>query len=323
MAFGEIKGQDRAIAILKGHLNNSRVAGAYLFTGAEAIGKYLAARTFAKALNCSGNKDDSCGTCASCRRIEKNEHPDVHFIDPQDSDAIKIEDIRQLKQNISLRAYEARFKVFVINDAHKLTAEASNALLKILEEPSGSSVIILVTAKPALLFKTVISRCQAVKFFPLERAKLENMLKENYNIEPDPAHFLAYFSEGRIGRCLELNDTDALKDKNTVIDIFTVSRATNLDNLAKQNSKEDIRRYLNTLASWFRDLYLAKLGATPAELINVDRSTEIARSVDSYSWDKLEKIFKCISDSLLYLEQNINVKLTLSNLKAELWKEKS
>ena len=323
MAFGEIKGQEKAIAILRRHLNNARVAGAYLFTGTDGIGKYMAARTFAKVLNCLESKDDSCDTCVSCRKIDKNGHPDVHFIDPQDSDTIKIEDIRQLKQNIGLRAYEAKFKVFVINDAHKLTAEASNALLKILEEPPGSSVIILVTAKPALLFKTVISRCQAVKFFPLERAKLENMLKENYNIEPDPAHFLAYFCEGRIGRCLKFNDPDLLKEKNTIIDIFTASRATNLDNLAKQNSKEDIRRYLNTLASWFRDLYLAKLGTPQAELINTDRREEIARSLDSYSWDKLEKIFKCISDSLLYLEQNINVKLTLSNLKAELWKEKS
>jgi DNA polymerase-3 subunit delta' len=304
-------------------LSRDKLAGAYLFTGPEGIGKYLAARTFAQALNCRNAKDDACGACASCLKIEKNSHPDVHFIDALDAEAIGIEEVRQLKQDISLKSYEAGFKVFLINDAHKLTAEASNALLKILEEPPQDSVIILVTAKPQLLFKTIISRCQRIKFSSLPTVSLEAILKEDYCLDSALAHFLAYFCEGRLGHALRLKDADILKEKNRIINIFNLSSLAGLDSLAKESSRQDIRRYLNLLAGWFRDIYLAKSGIAHAQLINLDRRDELLRLIHRYSWPELENIFKCISDSMGYIEQNINTKLLLSNLKAELWKEKS
>lgn len=314
MSFSDIKGQDKAIGVLKAYLSSFKFAGAYLFTGPEGVGKRLAARTFAKALNCLKQKEDSCDSCPSCLKIEKNNHPDIHFIEPVDSGAIKIEEIRQLKQDISLKSYEAEFKVFIINDAHQLTAEASNALLKILEEPPAESVIILVAAKPQLLFKTIISRCQRIKFSSLQRASLETILKEDYRLDGTLAHFLAYFCEGRIGQTLSLKDTDILREKNRVIDMFSASPTAGLDNLARESTRQDIRRYLNLLAGWFRDIYLMKTGIAHAQLINLDRRDELLRLIHRYSWPELESIFKCISDSLGYIEQNVNTKLLLSNL---------
>ncbi|MFH0739261.1 MAG: DNA polymerase III subunit delta' [Candidatus Omnitrophota bacterium] len=309
MPFKDIKGQARAIEILENSLQHSAIAGAYLFVGEEGIGKYLTAVNFAKAINCLSEDYRSCDSCLSCLKIEKKQHPDVHFIEPQESEAIKIEYMRDLKKEIFFKPYEARKKVFVINNAHNLTAEAANALLKVLEEPPKDSLIILITAKQNLLFKTIVSRCQIIKFSPLARHELEETLNKDYRLDSSRAHFLAYFSEGRLGCALKMKERDILKDKNTIIDEF---EKMTLD------KKEDIRVCLNILASWFRDIYLVKAGLTPAQIINLDRKDELLKLVSRYSWPDLDAIFDTISDSLSYLEHNINTKLLLSNLRVQI-----
>jgi DNA polymerase-3 subunit delta' len=320
MSFKDIKGQDRPIQILKEYLKTAQVAGAYLFTGEDAIGKQLAAFTLAKAINCLDQEYDSCDGCSSCAKIDKGRHPDIHFIGLTNSDNIKIESIRDIKRNIALRPYEAKMKVFIINDAHNLTPEAANSILKILEEPPKDSIFILISSKPALLFKTIISRCKIIKFYPLKRLELKEILRKDYRIENNLAHFLAYFCEGRIGKALKLKDTDILMQKNRVIDEFAISKnPDNLEMLVSQ-SREDLRGQLNILTSWFRDIYLIKTGLTHSELINLDRKDELLKLMNRYTFFDLDEALRSISDSLLYLEQNANIKLLLSNLRAELWK---
>jgi DNA polymerase-3 subunit delta' len=319
MSFGDIKGQERSTQIIKGYLQSSALRGAYLFIGEEGIGKYLVARTLAKAINCLNRQDDSCDNCASCLKIEKRGHPDIHYIELTDSDNIKIEAIRSIKKDISLKPYEAKSKVFIINDAHNLTAEAAGALLKILEEPPKNNLIILVSSKPALLFKTIISRCKIIRFYPLKRPELKQILTKDYSLDDNLAHFLAYFSEGRIGKALKLKDADILKEKNRIIDEFTISRRPNLESLSTQD-RDTVRSLLNILASWFRDMYLVKIGISHSELINLDRRMDLLRIINRYTMFNLDDTLKSISDSLLYLEQNVNIKLLLSNLKAGLWR---
>lgn len=319
MSFSDIRGQDRPARILKGYLNASCLAGGYLFSGPEGIGKKLAARTLAKAVNClEDNTGDSCDRCASCMKIENNQHPDVHIIDYDEAE-IKIDYIRQLQREISFKPYEADKKVFIINDAHKLNPDSSNALLKILEEPPGESLIILITDRPALLFKTILSRCKTIKFSPMSRPSLEEILRKDYRLDKNLSHFLAYFAEGRLGRALSLKDTDILADKNRIIDRFVISDRHSLENLPAQN-RNDIKAYLNILATWFRDIYLIKTGIKDSETINFDRRDDLLRMTGHFSFPELNEIMRCISDSVLYLDQNINTKLLLHNLKLELWK---
>jgi len=331
MSFKDIKDQDKAIQILKEHIRQSRLSHGYLFIGPEGVGKKMAAKALAKALNCENEALDSCDRCVSCLKIEKNQHPDVSIIDAStplnsnyeqsksetgNSQAIKIGHIRQLQKDINLKPYEAKLKVFIIDNAHNLTPEASNALLKILEEPPAKSLIILVSAKPTLLFKTIISRCQVVKFYPLAREQLREVLSRDYGLETNLAHFLAYFCEGRLGKALALKDTDILREKNRIIDTFALYGKSGFENLSIK--REDVRNILNILTTWFRDIYLIKIGMPHLELINFDRKSELLKFMQHFSFMDLDEILNCISDSLSYLEQNINTKLLLSNLRGRI-----
>jgi DNA polymerase-3 subunit delta' len=192
--------------------------------------------------------------------------------------------------------------------------EASNAFLKVLEEPPPDSLIILISAKPELLFKTIISRCRILRFYGLSRNNLEEILRKDYGVkEDDLAHFLAYFCEGSLGKALSLKDIDILVQKNKIIDAFAVKKRFLPESLAIQN-RDSLRDCLNILASWFRDIYLMKAGLPHRELINLDRRDDILRFMGGVSFAQLDKILDCISETLLYIEQNINIRLLLSNL---------
>lgn len=318
MSFKDIKGQDRAVDILKQHLKHKRLANAYLFSGPEGVGKKLAARMLAKTVNCLEGAIECCDECVSCKKIDRQQHPDVHIIDEADSE-IKIEYIRQLQKSINLRPYEAKYKVFIINNAHNLNIASSNAFLKTLEESAGESLIILISDKPALLLKTIISRCQVIKFFPLKRDDVKQILRRDYSVDSNLSHFLAYFYEGRLGSALMRKDSDMLRRKNTVIDEFVNPLKKGFTNLGIEK-REDMRSHLNILASWFRDIYMFKAGLSPSEFINLDRKAELERSASRFSLPELDNILNSISDSFLYLERNVNIKLIQSNLKVELWK---
>ncbi len=317
MGFSEIKGHERPIKLLKSYIERGGLEGGYLFTGPEGIGKKLTAKALAKTVNCERDGLDACGECASCVKIEKNQLPDVRLIECADGQ-IKIEDIRQLQHGMGLKPYEAKTRVFIIDNAHKLTAEASNALLKVLEEPPKNSLIILVSDKPGLLFKTVLSRCKILKFSALRRAQLKRLFRDDYRLDENTAHFLAYFSEGRLGCGLRLKDADILRQKNRVIDDFVFSTSPGLKNLQAQGERQDIYRYLNILAAWFRDVYLLKIGMPGSEVINCDRKPDLKGQMQRFSMADLNRIINSISESISYLERNINTKLLIYNLKAQL-----
>lgn len=316
MSFSQIRGQNQPIQLLKGYIQQNRLEAGYLFLGPEGVGKKLIAKTLAKAVNCLQGKSDSCDRCSSCIKIENNQHPDVNIIETEGSE-IKIEYIRQMQKTMALKPYEGKLRVFIIDNAHNLNAQSATAMLKVLEEPPVDSLIILITDKVSLLFRTIISRCKILKFSALSRIKLKEILKQEYAESDILAHFLAYFSEGRFGYALRLKDKDILREKNRIIDNFVLSSRVRLRDLSLEN-REQVRDYLDILAAYFRDIYLLKIGIAYSEVINLDRKNELLRQMHRFSFLDLNRILNLICESILYLEQNINVKLMLYNLVVQL-----
>ena len=318
MFFKDLKGQDQAVDTLKSYIRQGHLSGGFIFSGPEGVGKKMAALASAMRLNCvETSADEPCGHCASCLKIGNLTHPDLHLIGNQDGE-IKIEDVRSLQRQISFRPYEGLMQVFIIDNSHRLNPESSNALLKVLEEPPKHNLIILVTSKPRVLFNTISSRCKVVRFYALPRHDLERILSDDYSCDPQSAHFLAYFAEGSLGEALKFSQEQVMQRKNSLLDDFVFSAKPGLGFSGIQ-SKEEMRFSLNLLATAFRDIYLVKVGALPEEMINLDRKEELFKVADRLSFTRIDGILGCISESIEYLESNINIRLLLNNLGAQLW----
>lgn len=197
-SFQQLIGQERAKTILRHSLERGRISHAYLFVGPSGTGKRTLALAFAAALNCLADQRP-CGSCRNCRRIDEGNHPDVTVLEPEGR-SFKIDQIRQVQQLISLKPYEARSKIFILDGAEALTEQAANSLLKTLEEPPPYSVLILLADDSALL-PTITSRCTLVHFQPLPQETVEEYLRQRGIVE---AAEIAAASGGSIGKALHL-----------------------------------------------------------------------------------------------------------------------
>ncbi|MBE6112059.1 MAG: DNA polymerase III subunit delta' [Peptococcaceae bacterium] len=180
MQFSDIQGQEKAIHILQCAIQNRHIAHAYLFAGPEGVGKKQTALALAQYLNCAApdlNTFTSCGNCPSCIQSVSGSQPDILMLEP-DGASIKIEQIRTLLSKVSLRSYENAYKVIIINDAHLMTEQAANCLLKTLEEPTDNTVFILITAQVQNLPVTIFSRCQQISFHLLSPSVIQDILQK-------------------------------------------------------------------------------------------------------------------------------------------------
>lgn len=189
MSLKDVLGQNKAVEILLNEIRNGSVKHSYIFCGIKGVGKKFTAIQFAKSLICKNTKDGfSCDACESCNKIEEKLHPDVvlvdfnyqqQLLDKKEATSISIDTIRHIKQLSMLSSYEGGYKVFIIDQAETLQREAANSLLKILEEPPERCVFVLVVSMLGVLPKTIISRCELIKFLPLNNNVLRQVLSKN------------------------------------------------------------------------------------------------------------------------------------------------
>lgn len=318
MSFKQILGQNKPISILRNALLNNRLAHAYLFEGPSGAGKAFTALNFAKAINClnaAGKPGDCCDECASCKKIDSGNHIDVSWLVLlKDKTQIAIEQIRQLQSQINLKPYEARYKVFCIQDAELMSADAQNALLKTLEEPPVKSILILISSRPSVLFSTVLSRCQAVKFSALNADAVKEILMKRYDIKSDSAYFLTYMAQSGLIDTGSRAKDDVLDEKNSIIDEFVKFLSRPGRDLAfLKESDEYILWVLLVLLWWFRDILILKETQSSATLANKDRIKDLKLYAAKYSSLELGEIIGAISRAIQTTGQTrVNPKLALT-----------
>ncbi|MFA5059647.1 MAG: DNA polymerase III subunit delta' [Candidatus Omnitrophota bacterium] len=300
-------------------IKNKRLAHAYLFIGPASSGKTITAFTIAKLVNCENPKAGApCEACASCVKIANGNHPDVHFVSSEDNTSIKIEQIRDMINKIQLRPFEAEKKVFIIKNAEQLTLEAANALLKTLEEPSANSLIILTTASSEKNLDTIKSRCQIIHFSLSTPKDLEEHLCKRAGLDKQSAHFLAYFTEGSLGKANRMDSQMILKQKNAIIDFFLDPESSPNDLRLILSDKEKTKEALKVVLTWFRDILFIKMGIAQIRLINTDRLDDLKRLVSVYSVEELNIILQEFSKMIELSEDNFNIKIALAITKERL-----
>jgi DNA polymerase-3 subunit delta' len=274
MPFREIRGHDALKSFLSRALGRDRVPPAVLFAGPEGVGKKALALAASRALVCLGRRDDPCDECASCDRARRGIHPDVVLVAPPSKTAIKIDQVRDLAREVGSRPFESRNRGFVIDDAHLMTEEASNALLKSLEEPPDTSHVFLVTATPQGLLPTIRSRCQVLRAGPLPADVVQAHLRDVAGMSAEEARLRARLCGGSIGAALAFeSDVYRAVREDTIRLLEATERGAALETLdlsQRLADAEDLPLALTTLRSLLRDLQALRLGVPEASLLNAD-----------------------------------------------------
>jgi DNA polymerase III subunit delta' len=297
MGFDGLAIAERVRQVLLQTVKHQRLPPAYLFVGPAGVGKRTTAMALAKALNCPLQNGDACEHCTVCQRIERHLHSDVHLVEPQ-GQVIKIDQVRQLREVLALQAYEGRVKVAILDDVGKLTVEAGNALLKILEEPPAQTLFVLICQHLGSLPATVISRAQVLRFGLLAHEQVVALLRRQGR-EPSVAERTSYLSGGRPGAALGLDLPAALERRADALRLWTQGRSGDAAVLlasAEQWAKRkgDFDSLFEMLLSLLRDVAVSRAGGKEAQLMHADireALSPLAAGIPSATlWDMFEII---------------------------------
>ena len=293
--FEHIIGNEQIKNILQESIKRNKTSHSYLFVGIEGIGKKIVAKEFAKMLLClEENKQES--NCKSCIEFNSNNHPDFLLLESE-GNVIKIEQIRQLQKRIQEKPIISHKKVYIINDADKMTKEAQNCLLKTLEEPPEFSTIILIGTNENAFLSTIKSRCMILHFQKIEDEKikqyLSNQLEENNITE----NMLKMF-QGSIGKAIKLKDKQELYNKiENIIENLNKKDLIDVSNSAEiiYQSKEEIMEILE-----YMNVLLFEKAKTNAKWI---------------------KGISIVEETKKRLQQNANYDMCIDNLLFNMWEE--
>jgi DNA polymerase-3 subunit delta' len=327
MPFRDVVGHVRLIDLLSRSVAGGTLPPSLLFAGPAGIGKGLTALAVAQALNCIQGStfkvhgSDACGVCAACTRIARGVHPDVLFVSPGDSGAIKIDQVRDIVDRSQYRPFEGRRRVVIIDEADALVAPAQNALLKTLEEPTPSSVFILVTARPDMLLPTVLSRCPQLRFRPLSLEEMVKALAAHGRTETE-ARAVAATADGSLGQALQASAVEFVESRDLAQKILEKAASQNDParrvETAQQlitkppsgvTDRDQLATHLRAMAVLLRDVEVLATGADERTLANADVRPALERLSNTYCGERGTRAFAAVDRALFALQRNAGVKL--------------
>ncbi len=313
MTFDKILGHDRQKDILRRALANGRLAHAYLFAGPDGIGKRMLAIELARAIVC--HEQRGCGNCPACRKIDNQNHPDLHTLEP-DGTSIKIEKVRAFQRELNLKPLEAPRKICLIDHAEMMTTGASNALLKTLEEPRGDTLLILLTDQPNRLLDTIRSRCQILPFTRHPNSRIQAELEKRLELNPTEAHVLAALSDGSFKKAFGKDRELYLEQRKTLLKTLTgLSTGSILQMLefAEQISadKAILPDILEIFQAFYRDVLTTLHGRDTDELVNLDLKEKIFRVASKESIPGILTKLEALMTAQRQLDRNVNRQLAM------------
>jgi DNA polymerase III subunit delta' len=322
MPFRDVVGHVRLVDLLSRSVAGGTLPPSLLFAGPAGIGKHLTALAVAQSLNClKPSQHDACGACAACTRIARRVHPDVLFISPNDNGNIRMEPVLEVIDRAQYRPFEGRRRVVIIDGADGLVVHAQNALLKTLEEPTSSSVFILVTARPDMLLPTVLSRCPQLRFRPLSAADVAAALIARGHNETE-ARAVAALADGSLGRALQASAGELVESRDLAQKVLEkaaaqsdparrVEQAQQL--VAKPpagvSERDQLATYLRAMAVLLRDVEVLATGADERTLANADVRPALERLSRTYHGERGTRAFAAVDRALFALQRNAGVKL--------------
>jgi DNA polymerase-3 subunit delta' len=319
------------VAALQRGLAQGRQAHAYLFVGPPQVGKRTLALELAQALNCEG-PEPPCQECAPCRRIAAGIHADVQVVGIEVGDGgahkdIRIQQIRDIERAVSLRPFEGRCRVIIIDPADAMNEEAQNAFLKTLEEPPPDVVFALITSRPQALRATIHSRCQRLDLSPLPLAQLEKALRQRWAVAPRQAQLLARLSRGRLGWAIAAHqDEEMMRVRHeALMDIRNLPQRTIQERFAYASEvagrfsrdRATVLAVLDLWREWWRDILLLATACQDA-ITNLDLKDILDGEAGRYDPAQVVAFLRSLAATKRRLEENVNPRLALEVLMLDL-----
>ena len=313
--FEEIRGNTPLVEQLRRSAASGRSSHAYLFLGGAGAGKRLIANTFAKALQCEGEKRP-CDSCKSCHAFNHGNHPDVIYFQPlKNGKTYTIEDVReQLLETVDLKPFQYEKKIYIIEKADTLNIQSQNALLKTLDEPPAHVVFLLLAERAETFLPTILSRVVVMKIRPLSAETIADYLMQAGHLAEE-SHILSAYAQGRIGQALELVEDEGFREMRQDI-LGKLEALPSMSEgdaylLAKdlEGYKNDLR-FLDIMELWYRDLLTAKSLREEGYLIQRDKKDAIFRAAKEPA-ALLAKKAAAVRTARMRLAQNANFRLTM------------
>lgn len=320
MKQSDLVGHEQIAEHLTRAVSADKISHAYVFYGEKGMGKSFLARYFAKLLQCEAplaQEGDvarlcACGKCKSCIQMDGGNQPDVVFVTHEKS-TIGVDDIRsQVNADIQIKPYSSKYKIYIIDDADKMTEVAQNALLKTIEEPPEYGIIILLADNVGRLLPTIMSRCVALAVKPVAKKQIKEYLQEVLNVPEIQAEMAATFSAGNIGKATRYAmSEDFAGIKSDVLDFLRhmneMQLPTLIDTVKTMGGyKSEIKDCIDLMILWFRDVLMLKATNDPNSLIFKEEYKILSTQAQNRDYASIEKAIGTMEKTKVRLDANVN-----------------
>lgn len=321
--FKDVVGHNNIIKYIENAVKADAVSHAYILNGERGSGKKMLANLFAMSLQCEDREEDgdACGKCRSCRQALSGNQPDIIRVSHEKPSTISVDDIRQQVNNdIVIKPYSSRYKVYIIPDADMLSVQAQNALLKTIEEPPEYAVILLLTENAETLLPTIRSRCVMMKLRNIKDQLVKKYLMEQMEIPDYKADVCVAFAQGNMGKAIMLATSEYFNEiKEEAVHLLRNINEMDVSELMEavkkcMTFKLEINDYLDVIAIWYRDVLLYKATKNVDRVVFSDQLRYIKERASKSSYEGIENILEALEKAKGRLKANVNFELTMELL---------
>lgn len=324
--FSDIIGHNQIVEHLRNAIRMEKISHAYILNGESNAGKMMLAEAFATALQCETEGVEPCMNCRSCHQAAEHNQPDIIYVTHEKPNVISVDDIRhQLNNDIVIKPYSSKYKIYIVDEAEKMNTQAQNALLKTIEEPPAYGVILLLTTNADSFLPTILSRCITLNLKSVNEDLIKDYLMKKYQIPDYQADVCAAFAQGNVGKAIQLassgefNELKAsalsLVKKLDDMDLYELNECIKQIN----DFKPKIGEYFDLLTLWFRDVLYMKATNDVNNLIFKDEVYDIKKQAAKRSYSGIENILQALEQAKVRLNANVNfdlvIELLLLNIK--------
>ncbi len=322
-SFKDVVGHKNIIKYIQNAVSADAVSHAYILNGERGSGKKLLANLFAMSLQCQnrGEDGDACGKCQSCRQAVNGNQPDIIRVTHEKPNTISVDDIRvQVNDDIVIRPYSSRYKIYIIADADMMSVQAQNALLKTIEEPPEYAVIMLLTENAETLLPTIRSRCVMMKLRNIKDQLVKKYLMEQLEVPDYKADVCVAFAQGNMGKAIMLANSEHFNE----IKEEAVHLLRNINDMSVSEVMEAVKRcmtykleindYLDIIAIWYRDVLIYKATKSVDRVVFSDQMKYIRERASKSSYEGIENILDALEKAKARMKANVNFELVIELL---------